>query len=65
MEYCQQNELPPLTLLVVNRSGMPGEGFTAEDPDSFQQKREEVFDFPWFRVVPPSIDDLQRARTGA
>ena len=65
MEYCQQNELPPLTLLVVNRSGVPGGGFTAEDPDNFQQRREEVFDFPWFRVVPPSIDDFQRARAGA
>ena len=25
--YCRQNELPPLTLLVVKKSGVPGEGF--------------------------------------
>ena len=65
MQYCQQNELPPLTLLVVNRSGVPGGGFTAEDPSNYHQGRVEVFNFPWFRVVPPSIDDFQRARTGA
>ena len=63
--YCQQNELPPLTLLVVNKSGKPGEGFLAEDQANYHQRREDVFDFQWFRVVPPSIDDFQRARIGA
>ena len=63
--YCQQNQLPPLTLLVVNESGMPGEGFAAEAQANYHQKREKVFNFPWFRIVPPSIDDFQEARTGA
>ena len=65
MRYWQQKELPPLTLLVVNRSGVPGGGFTAEDRANYHQRREEVFNFPWFRVVPPSIDDFQGARTSA
>ena len=63
MHYCQQNELPPLTILVVNRSGVPGGGFTAEDQVNYHQRREDVFNFPWFRIVPPSIDDFQQART--
>ena len=65
MYYCQRNQLPPLTLLVVNRYGVPGGGFTAEDQANYHQRREDVFNFPWFRVVPPSIDDFQRTRTGA
>ena len=63
MHYCQQNKLPPLTILVVNRSGVPGGGFTAEDQVNYHQTREDVFKFPWFRIVPPSIDDFQQART--
>ncbi len=62
MYYCEQNGLPPLTLLVVNKSGEPGEGFTAEDPGNYDQRREDVFNFPWFKIVPPSIDDFQEAR---
>ena len=65
MHYCQENELPPLTLIVVNSSGVPGGGFTAEDQENYHQRREDVFNFPWFKFVPPSIDDFQRARTGA
>lgn len=64
-DYCTQNELPPLTLLVVNESGVPGEGFLAEDQTNYHRKREDVFDFQWFRVVPPSIDDFQNARSSA
>ena len=59
--YCRQNELPPLTLLVVKKSGVPGEGFLAEDEANYDQSRERVFDFQWFRVVPPSTDDFQNA----
>lgn len=65
MYYCQQNKLPPLTLLVVNKAGVPGGGFTAEDQINYDQRREDVFNFPWFRVVPPSIDDFQGARANA
>ena len=28
--FCIQNDLPPLTLIVVNNSGIPGEGFPGE-----------------------------------
>ena len=64
-DYCQQNQLPPLTLLVVNESGVPGGGFAAEEQANYHTAREKVFNFPWFGIVPPSIDDFQRARTGA
>ena len=64
-DYCQQNQLPPLTLLIVNESGVPGGGFAAEEQANYHTAREKVFNFPWFRIVPPRIDDFQRARTGA
>lgn len=46
MFYCEQNDLPPLTLIVVNKSGIPGEGFTAEQIQNYHQRREDVFNFP-------------------
>ncbi len=62
MFYCEQNELPPLTLIVVNRSGIPGEGFTAEQIEDYHQRREDVFNFPWFKLMPPTVDELNAAR---
>ena len=65
MFYCEQNKLPPLTLLVVNKSGIPGEGFTAEDLENYHSRREDVFNYPWYEIMPPSIEELSQARKGA
>ena len=62
MFYCQQNGLPPLTIIVVNKSGVPGEGFTAEALNDYHQRREDVFNYPWFKLVPPTIDEFKEAR---
>lgn len=62
MFYCQQNELPPLTLIVVNQTGVPGEGFSVEDLENYHQRREDVFNFKWYEVVPPTINDFLEAR---
>ena len=62
MFYCEQNDLPPLTLIVVNKFGIPGEGFTVEQIENYHQRREDVFNFPWFKLVPPTIDELNAAR---
>ncbi len=57
--YCKQNRLPPLTALVVNeKTGMPGEGIPIEKSLS---KREKVFAFAWFDVIPPSPEELRNA----
>ena len=65
MFYCQQNKLPPLTIIVVNRKGVPGKGFTAEELDDYHSRREYVFNFSWFKLVPPTIDELREARENA
>jgi hypothetical protein len=62
MFYCQQNGLPPLTIIVVNQHGVPGDGFSVEDFESYHQCREDVFEFPWFKLVPPSIEEFYQAR---
>ena len=62
MFYCQQNDLPPLTIIVVNQSGVPGEGFTAEDLSNYHQRREDVFNYPWLKLVPPSVKEFRAAR---
>ena len=65
MFWCEQNKLPPLTLLVVNKSGVPGEGFTAESLSDYHQRREDVFNYPWFKILPPSVDEFKEARINA
>ena len=62
MFFCEQNDLPPLTLIVVNKSGIPGEGFTAGQIEDYHQLREKVFNFQWFKLLPPTIDELNAAR---
>lgn len=65
MFYCEQNDLPPLTIIVVNRHGVPGVGFTAEKLINYHQRREDVFNYEWFKIIPPTIDEFQEAREHA
>lgn len=65
MFFCEQNGLPPLSIIVVNRHGVPGEGFTAEEMEDYHQRREDVFNYNWFRIIPPTIDEFQEAREHA
>lgn len=57
MDFCVRNEIPPLTLIVVNADGIPGGGFTAEDPLAYNRTREEVFAFHWFKIIPPTVEE--------
>ncbi len=61
MYYCQQNELPPLTILVVNQdTGLPGEGLTGADLNA---DRESVFRYDWYSIIPPTPEELREAYT--
>lgn len=62
MFYCEQNNIPSLSIIVVNKQGIPGTGFTAEKPEEYHQKREGVFNYNWFKIIPPTIDEFQKAR---
>jgi hypothetical protein len=57
--FCILNRLPPLTSLVVNeKTGLPGDGIPIEKSLS---KREKVFAFDWFDIMPPTPEELRSA----
>jgi putative restriction endonuclease len=51
--YCLREKLPPLTILVVNRRGVPSEGFIAWDVDNLDQGYELVYGYPWRQLSNP------------
>lgn len=59
MNWCSSQRLPPLTVLVVRTgSGKPGPGLlTSADHDA---DRERVFDLNWYRIKPPTGQELQQ-----
>ena len=60
MYYCEQNDLPPLTVLVVNQeTGLPGEGLTTIE--EVNSDREGVFAYDWFAMEPPETDEFEAA----
>ncbi len=60
LRYCAQNNLPPLTSIVISHvTGRPGDGFP-EDMDIIEsQSRTFVYD--WLSRQVPNSDDFQSA----
>lgn len=59
MFYCQQEQLPPLTVVVVNQeTGLPGSGLLGAELNA---DRERVFGYNWYGIVPPSPTELDAA----
>jgi len=58
--YCDENDLPPLTALVVNKTtGIPGEGLhTLISLKKLNVDRERVYDYAWYAIFPPSPAEL-------
>ncbi len=57
MRYCKQNNLPPLTIVVVSETtGSPGEGLTTIGNEN--SDREAVFNYDWYNLYPPSEVDF-------
>jgi len=52
-DYCLNNKFPPITILVVNGSGKPGQGFIAADENNFDEKKNEVYAFNWDNIENP------------
>ena len=65
MELCSQWGLPPLTVIVVSSDGTPGAGFTEVPRAEFDARREAVFEYPWFTILPPTIDEFGTAHANA
>lgn len=57
--WCEVNGLPPLTVIVVNKeTGKPGSGISLIDVDI---AREAVFNYAWYSLVPPTVEELKEA----
>lgn len=52
-DYCLEEKLPPITILVVNQRGVPGEGFIAWDVDDLEHGFQKVYSYPWDSVENP------------
>jgi hypothetical protein len=57
--YCLLEHLPPLTILVVNTTGLPGAGFVAAHDIPREQLR--VFSHAWLEQAVPSPEQLADA----
>lgn len=45
--YCLDNNLPPLTILVVSKKGIHGSGFIAQDPNNLEAGFADVWNYTW------------------
>ena len=53
-DFCKQQKLPPLTVLVVNQAtNLPGDGLEVDDFDKMVQ---EVFEFEWITYKAPGSE---------
>lgn len=58
MVFCETNDLPPLTCLVVNQTtGLPGAGLTTIE--DLPKDRESVYNHNWFSMFPVQISDFE------
>lgn len=64
-DYCLEENLPPLTILVVDQSGNRGSGFIAWSQDNQKEGENQVFTYPWQEIQNPflfasdGLDDYQ------
>ena len=57
--YCEANGLPRLAVLGVNQStGVPGDGYPGPR-GTIDADREEVYEYDWFDIAPPTIGQLR------
>ena len=61
MALCHENELEPLTVLVVNDvTRVPGVGLITVPAGDWPAAQQRVFDFNWFSVMPPFWPNCRR-----
>ncbi len=56
--YCLDNDLPPLTSIVVGKAlGKPGSDIPV-DLATIEAQREAAYEYDWYDLHPPSRDEL-------
>ena len=57
--WCQRHSVPAIASLVVEQAtGLPAPGFAAVTRDEIPHEQERVWDFDWFGILPPTIEEL-------
>lgn len=51
--YCMEEDLPPLTSIVVNQEGKVGEGFIAWNKNDLEEGQSRVYHYNWFNYPNP------------
>jgi hypothetical protein len=60
-QWCKSHGIPALASLVVEQTtGLPAPGFTAVSRDEIPAEQERVWDFDWFAIHPPTIEELSQ-----
>ena len=52
-DFCLETRLPPLTAIVINTGGAPGDGFIAWDVDDIDTANKLVFNYDWRTIENP------------
>jgi len=52
-DYCVENKLPPITILIGDADGIPGKGFTAWNRGNIEEGKVEVHKYDWSRLENP------------
>ena len=59
--YCIDNDLPPLTSIVVGKGrGTPGRDIPI-NRDNMDEQRESVYEYDWYNAYPPTASELHEA----
>lgn len=51
--YCMNEEMPPLTSIVVSKEGKVGKGFIAYDVNNIGEGQKKVYNFNWSNYINP------------
>jgi len=61
-DFCKQNSLPPLSILVTNAKGLPGPGFTEWPLEKLEEGKKLVCSFNWRNIQNPFPNAFEEAR---
>jgi putative restriction endonuclease len=61
MRYCEMNSIPPITIIVVDVNGERGDGFSSITGNPPAKDQENVFDYQWFKIIPPTAGEFKEA----
>jgi len=60
--YCIDNDLPPLTSIVVGKGrGTPGKDIPLDEEADIDREREDVYENDWYDIFPPSVRELNES----